>query len=109
MTNKLTDNLSYNLAKKTPDNVKHYVRKLEEKVWTYKQIEQELGIELSVLVKAIKNGIFEGYFTFDEPVKFLPDLNNKCFYMLGHCDGPDLYYYFKDYGKTWALTREELK
>lgn len=72
--------------------------------------EEELGIDLSTLFKALKNGIYDKvenrnvsvYLTWHnylkEIVLFYDDLNP---YYSG-C------YQFKDYGKTWALTKEEL-
>lgn len=77
-------------------------------------IEDEIGIDLITLFKALKNGIYEK-FEDGEYVKFnglcMPikshklklNVNKKCLER-----GND-YFYFKDYGKIWALTKEELK
>ena len=72
-------------------------------------IEDELGIDLITLFKAIKNGIYTKPY----------DLSHINFGRLGAIDyqrkrfrsqrvGGN-YYKFKDYGKTWALTKEELE
>lgn len=83
------------------------------KLGQLEDIEEELGIDLATLFKALKNGIYEK-FEDGEYVKFnglcMPikshklklNVNKKCLER-----GND-YFYFKDYGKTWALTREEL-
>lgn len=79
----------------------------------YKSIEEELGIDLVILFKALKNGIYEKfedgtYIKFNGlcmPIKshkLKLNVNKKCLER-----GND-YFYFKDYGKTWALTKEEL-
>ena len=79
-------------------------------------IEEELGIELTVLFSALKNGVYcfanqnqliheyvwlvNHYVTAGIPTKIYFSL--KTFY-----DGQALS--VEDYGKTWALTRKELK
>lgn len=77
-------------------------------------LEEELGIDLLTLFKAFKNGIY--CIIEDED-------NNKviekfCVYQLCYNKGTKLFYWYgsiinypdlKDYGKTWALTREELE
>lgn len=91
----------------------HNIETLEEfdgLLWYVKQvkdIEEELGIDLITLFKALKNGIW------------LKDKKDQ--YMSYHCllrDDfilvlyEDIYkkeYLLKDYGKTWALTKEELE
>lgn len=78
-------------------------------------IEEELGIELTVLFSALKNGVYcfanqeqlihdyvwlvNHYVTVGIPTKIYFSL--KTFY-----DGQALS--VEDYGKTWALTKEEL-
>ncbi len=80
-------------------------------------IEEEIGIELTVLFSALKNG----FWSIDENkhiYKMKPDKGNggaMSFYASCDCiiaeDTFDDQYIFllKDYGKTWALTREELE
>ena len=72
----------------------------------YKDIEEELGISLTLLFKAIMFGFFKknklDNLAYINP-KVHVDFKNKCF-------KTSAYYkvYFKDYGKTWALKKEEL-
>lgn len=71
-----------------------------KKLSAYRKIEKELGIGLITLFKALKNGIY-----------------GKVGNEIEHILAPHLSWYnreiyifkIKDYGKTWALTREELE
>lgn len=105
----------------------------------YKRIEEELDIDLIVLVKALKNGVWikykrhffdkeytiEHYSPEDFVVCFQKDLSDNCEAMLfkvryygDFYDGDvgreiegdfgDTIYLSENYGKTWALTKEEL-
>ena len=83
-------------------------------------IEDELGIDLITLFKALKNGIYVKLdnldITFIEQVSMDNVIEEPCFYYcnentinlggLIHPSYTELY--FKDYGKTWALTEKEL-
>ena len=84
------------------------------KLGKLEDLEQELGCPIEVLFKAIKNEIY----VYDvnsncrkvikeEPTFILDkEINKKKsfgFVITGR------YIYLKDYGKTWALTKEELK
>lgn len=95
-----------------------FYRQMRNELLDYKFIEKELGIDLITLVKAVKDGVWCKCCLFNE-VKIShqkPDfilLKNKC--LVQECDDGSLhssdyfiYYHFKDYGKTWALTKEEL-
>lgn len=70
----------------------------------YEDIEEELGIDLITLFKALKNGIYK---------KGRNNLKGLILYS----KMPMFSFYHKtidaelieDYGKTWALTKEELK
>lgn len=70
-----------------------------------------MGIELLVLITAVKVGIYSKQYNAMRKVALTHDIPKKakneqlCLYdeALGQ------YYYFKDYGKTWALTKEELE
>ena len=98
-----------------------------EKLGQLEDIEDELGIDLITLFKALKNGFYIKYkgnivHIFPDkhitinfwykiinvfiPPKFLIDCKKRT-----HCltETIDEEYWFKDYGKTWALTREELE
>ena len=80
----------------------------EQKLCQLEDIEEELGIDLITLFKALKNGIYkkgEHNICFDTKLRFM---KNE-FYLAQPFD--ENYQYIvktKDYGKTWALTKEEL-
>lgn len=97
------------------DNLAHYYSTEEyieaiNKLGQLEDIEYELGIDLITLFKALKNGI-----TYKTP------LGNNYAYTTLTSDRLSIEYkwkclrkgthkfYFKDYGKTWALTKEELE
>lgn len=81
--------------------------------------EEELEIELLDLIAAVENGIYSKEWDEIRPVQLIytdPTHNFKetdydktyeglCLYD----DAFGQYYYFKDYGKIWALTKEELE
>lgn len=75
-----------------------------EKLHRLEEIEEELGIDLITLFRALKNGIFKkgrndlkGYILFDNcPVLSVVHKTISCELT-------------ENYGKTWALTRERLK
>ena len=79
-------------------------------------IEDELGIDLTTLFKALKNGCFAKE-TFDYMGRKQTQIIFTEFTQLYYADDLDDYlihirardYYLKDYGKTWALTKEELE
>lgn len=81
------------------------VEELLNKLGKYEDLDEELGIEYSMLVNASK----EGFYTkdFPEPIKPYVDFKNKCFiYILNFVTYK---YYFKDYGKTWSFIKERLE
>ena len=91
----------------------------EKKLFELEDIEEELGIDLVTLFKA-RNGFYAYDEEYDKVIFYEDDLwinieseilggsklikveGNVHFVSHSQCD-------FKDYGKTWALTREELK
>lgn len=89
-----------------------------EKLGKLEDIEEELGIDLETLFTALRKGVFASMYgeevkkgteiIFIKPKKVELWLLDKCFkYWWGYpCDVS--VYHFKDYGKTWALTKEEL-
>ena len=83
-----------------------------DKLGQLEDIEDELGIDLTTLIKAMKDGIFHNQLVgiSDEAWRCQVDLKNKRFYYHIEDMGGSwyIYCYFKDYGKTWALTKEEL-
>lgn len=72
----------------------------------YKDIEDELGIDIVTLFKALKKGIWiydNGNPFFTSSIKLAMQLDAI------YCSISDIEVLLKDYGKTWALTREELE
>ena len=110
---------------------------LENKLRKYEAIEMDLGIPLEVLFKALKDGIWTkgGYYDacyLDKKPKFVKGYILQIgYYYYYQYDNEELENHFvednalcifsmdyeeyiyvtrlKDYGKTWALTREELE
>ena len=80
-----------------------------DKLSQLEDIEEELGIDLATLIKALKDGIWvkKSNNYINNYDGWLLSFQEDCF-VVGY--GGDTYaYYFKDYGVTWALTREELE
>lgn len=78
-----------------------------EKLGQLEDIEEELGIELATLFKALRSGIHiidDGY-PYNDRVNLIYSNSSPCGFkgkVGDHC------VFFKDYGKTWSLTKEEL-
>ena len=76
----------------------------------YKNIEEELGIDLATLFKAL----FEGaWFKDGEPASFItfakkPYLRTDIKPFVIDFFEDQSVHYLKDYGRTWALTKDEL-
>ena len=90
------------------------LRGIVEDLLPYAELEEEFGFDLSLFKKVLlgdKNGIC--FWSSNDnsprpcgPYRMNMDLSNLRFYSRG--EYWESVYYFKDYGKTWALTREEL-
>ena len=102
-----------NMFEKELDIIEKDLDRLEE----YSKIEEELGINLITLFKALKNGFYhidknKHIYTM-KPTKGNGGAMN--FYACLECIiaedtyGDQYIYSLKDYGKVWALTKEELK
>lgn len=83
------------------------IRKITRKLGQIEDIEEELGIDLVTLFKALKGGIFvdgdstRKYVFLDVDEKELFTINDfECTYFAAS---------LSQYGKTWALTEEELE
>lgn len=83
-----------------------------EKLCQLEDIEEEFGIDLVTFVRAFTDGIYACPVSLYSE-SFIPMYDNeeKCFYdefqdMGAHWTNK---YYFNEYGKTWALTKEELE
>lgn len=81
-----------------------YIFNCVQKLGQLEDIEEELGIDLVTLFKALKNGVYvpKGGKRFIPIILCHEDLNLEL--EIGYQE----YVSAKDYGKTWALTREEL-
>ena len=85
-----------------------------DKLGKLEDIEEQRGIDLITLFKAKNNGFYiksycinRGEITFVSKTNILYVDLMSC---LIHTDYDNLFYVnFKDYGKTWALTKEELE
>ena len=89
-----------------------------QKLGQLEDIEEELGIDLITLFRALYCGIWikgrENYETEYDPVPCLTNNGSKgwCFIINEQFEMTCLaidYIYIKDYGKTWALTKEEIE
>lgn len=89
-----------------------------DKLGKLEDIEEELGIDLITLFNIDKqlNTKKEIWFKIEDEIDvsyrdesdyYIIDLKHKAFVKMV-CEPID-YFYFKDYGKTWALTKEELE
>lgn len=86
--------------------------------YEYKCIEEELGIDLATLFKALSNGIWVK-FAGEKPYHVKAPISLKGIDIAGQVFHFTLCYpisyntiqelLLKDYGKTWALTKEELE
>ena len=102
-----------NMFEKELDIIEKDLDRLEE----YSKIEEELGINLITLFKALKNGFYHidknKHIYIMKPTKGNGGAMN--FYACLECIiaedtyGDQYIYSLKDYGKVWALTKEELK
>lgn len=78
------------------------------KIGQLEDIEEELGIDLIILLKAVKNGVWTKHpfnFITYEPfrIDYWEDyITNEEGMLICGME-------FEDYGKTWALTKEELE
>jgi hypothetical protein len=91
--------------------------KMFEKLKELEDIEEELGIDLVTLFKALKNGFYYK----KQGIVHTSDRENYIFLSAKSClpnqmcievhfgDLETMWFYFDDYGKTWALTRKELE
>lgn len=88
------------------------IRGIVEHLLPYAEFEEQIGIDFITLTKALEDGIC--FWSSNDnnpkpcgPFKLGLDFKNLRFYSCG--DYWEASYYFKDYGKTWALTQEELE
>lgn len=90
------------------------------KLSALEDIEEELGIDLITLFKALKDGVYHwhinvyGNYNMNFITKVFKevelDISSKKLYHISEISGtPTWELKLKDYGKTWALTKEELE
>lgn len=94
------------LIKLDVDNDHNSSQIIRNKLGQLEDIEEELGIDLITLFEALKFPIYTK--ESDEAIW----CSNRLMYFLKYFAlviGEDTVLYLKDYGKTWALTKEELK
>lgn len=93
------------------------IRKDLELLKQYKTIEEELGIDLITLIK-VWNAVLQREYLWtkynnelDETndIEIGDDYNGLVFIYFYWDSGKHLTLYLKDYGKTWAFTKEELE
>ena len=87
-----------------------------QKLGKLEDIEEELGIPLEVLFKALKEGIYclrkeeeRNYIYFYENIKLLIYDGNWMLRVYDEDYDEPFVRYLKDYRKTWSLTKEELE
>ena len=91
--------------------------KIYHKLFQLEDIEEELGIDLITLfdIERQLNTKEKIWFKIEDEIEenlrfdsyYIIDLKHKAFVKIEY--EPLDYLYFKDYGKTWALTKEELE
>ena len=74
-----------------------------EKLGKYEDIEEELGIEIFTLIKAMKEGFFDKDGEYHHFSNLLVSLDE-----IGDCYDKKSFN-LKDYGKTWALSKEDFE
>lgn len=85
------------------------VKDLYCKLKQLEDIEEELGIDLITLFKALQNGVWYKDYKDNDKIKFTDDIeeNMKCKELIVPAKYTIIGLNFRDYGKTWALTKEE--
>ncbi len=92
------------------------------KLGRYEDFEQYFGIDFLTFVKSLVKGVYvktdEGIINYKNSVGWIWKIGQNDTYVdterpgefyFAIIYGHDYYYYLKDYGKTWALTEEELQ
>ena len=81
---------------------KQFFAKMCNELIEYKNIEEQLGIDLITLFKALNVGVYyyKKRINFAKGYRIKLRISDKMLYIDKHT-----HLYFKDYGKTWALER----
>lgn len=92
------------------------IKKDLDKLNQYTQLEKELGIDLFILFKALKNGVYVkneyAYDYYEIEYKKVRGIEKTGLSAISNiCEFPecDEILCYSNYGKFWALTREELE
>lgn len=98
-----------------------YDKDILNKLGQLEDIEERFGIDLITLFKALKKGAYFRLLDYTKPTfkkiiiepyhinikkKYIDIRRDRLYSGFGNTGGH--LYYFKDYGKTWALTKEKL-
>lgn len=83
----------------------------EEIIKWYKETTEELEIDLATLFTALENGVWYKDYKDNDKIKFTDDIeeNRKCKELIVPAKCTIIGLNFRDYGETWALTKEELE
>lgn len=79
-----------------------------DKLGQLEDIEEELGIGLTIIFKALKNGVYVRYTNDEIEHRIVAGIEEENI-TLCIKENKECYMYFDEYGKTWALTKEDLK
>lgn len=93
------------------------IKKASDTLLKYKDLERELGIDLITLIKIFAKGFYarikgyDGYYLYQfDPRDIELNIERKSLIVYEEWrDSEYGEYPFKKYGKTWALTKEELE
>ena len=106
----------YNIVTEVPGDEEDMQQYANNKLGRHEDIEDKLDIDLITLFKALENGVYVkpwNSIKFDEDVSvvsvYTQNPGEKANKKLVLFDSLQNDYAFKDYGKTWALTKEELE
>ena len=90
----------------------NYLRKMKQEYLKYKELEERIGIDLATLLKGLADGIFykiraanKIYYERQPKLEIAPIFNLTFEIRVSNNTVFDVV----DYGKTWALTAEELE
>ena len=89
----------------TIEGIKTWENPLTHKLGQLEDIEEELGIDLITLFKALKDGVY--YRNNQREINYAKNIRLSFAYKTLVVDR-HIYKRLNDYGKTWALTKEEL-
>ena len=97
-----------------PETIAEQKQNCFNKLGQLEDIEEELGVNLVTLFKAVKNGLYYRFYKNDKISKMkVPMLRiidgEYCWICPKWTTVTWMNVKIKDYGKTWALTREELE